>query len=922
MGPQPLSALAVLPPLGRERELAAVAAALAAPGPRAVVLAGPAGIGKSTVWRAALAAAADAGWRVLSVRPRQVEAAMSFAGLQDLFGECVDEITGALPAPQRVALDAALLRAAPGDEPVEARAVAAAVLTMMRTLGERRRVLVAVDDAQWLDHASAEALAYATRRLIGEAVRLLVTWRTEAGPLELGLDADELLRLDLEPLTQAALQDIVRVQLGHRVGMSAARALHRLSGGNPFYALELARSRPDGDFAFDRPLALQDVRALLGRRFAELPLRAVRSLAAISAMNEPTVARLRTIIADESDLDAAFALGIVTEPEPGLVEFTHPLLAAAAYAAISPPQRRAIHTELARSATSVEERARHLALSIMAPDAAAAAEVEAGAVAAAARGAVADAARLFELAARLTPPADRQAVVSRRLAAAHWHSAAGDQDRAVAIWTVLARMCEPGEIRAEALIQLAHSSVVDYRHSLDMGRKAVAESTTVRSRIRRTALHAMLVGLSDTQAALAMGRAAAAEARTAGDDVALCAVLPGLGLQLALSTPELDGLPLLREAVALQRRLNVEVSAYQSAAGGLGTVLVQRNELREARAVLRVRLEECLARGDEGAGCGVAMHLCEAYLRGGDLDCAEDLIDWVLKVTDTGQPSQDMCLDLAFAALVATHRGDVDRARDFVRRIRDMLEAVGEPHSELAYRAAAGILEFHLGNPAAAIEHLEPTVDIWRRVGYVEPGAYFFLPDRLEALIAVGRHADAARDIDEWEAIGRRYDRPYPLATGARARGLLLTAQGRLADAENAFRQALDQHQRLDWPHQHGRTLLAHGATLRRTGRRRDARAQLDGALEVFERIGEPLWAARARTELARLGGRRPSGHTLTDAEQRVVELVAAGRTNREVAAELVVTVRTVEAVLTRAYAKLGLRSRTELAAKWPTTAS
>jgi DNA-binding CsgD family transcriptional regulator len=146
---------------------------------------------------------------------------------------------------------------------------------------------------------------------------------------------------------------------------------------------------------------------------------------------------------------------------------------------------------------------------------------------------------------------------------------------------------------------------------------------------------------------------------------------------------------------------------------------------------------------------------------------------------------------------------------------------------------------------------------------------------------------------------------------------MLLAAQGRLIEAETAFADALAQHQRLDWPHQHARTLLAHGKTLRRTGRRRDARRRLQAALDIFNRIDEPLWANQAREEIARLGGRTPSGQQLTDGERRVVELVAAGHSNREVATELTITVKTVEAVLTRAYAKLNVRSRAELAANW-----
>lgn len=160
------------------------------------------------------------------------------------------------------------------------------------------------------------------------------------------------------------------------------------------------------------------MRRLLGRRFAELHTATVRALATVAAMTAPDAARIRAVLGDDAVLDAAFALDILTEPDPGRVQFTHPLLAAAAYAAVSPRQRRALHARLAESAPTMEERARHRAVATTAPDAAVAAILDVGAAAAAARAAPADAARLSEIAARLTPTGERDAVPARRLAVA------------------------------------------------------------------------------------------------------------------------------------------------------------------------------------------------------------------------------------------------------------------------------------------------------------------------------------------------------------------------------------------------------------------------------------------------------------------------------------------------------------------------
>jgi DNA-binding CsgD family transcriptional regulator len=175
---------------------------------------------------------------------------------------------------------------------------------------------------------------------------------------------------------------------------------------------------------------------------------------------------------------------------------------------------------------------------------------------------------------------------------------------------------------------------------------------------------------------------------------------------------------------------------------------------------------------------------------------------------------------------------------------------------------------------------------------------------------------DAARPlVDQLEERGRSLDSPWSLATGARCRGLLLAAEGNLEDALEAFRRALVEHERMPGPFERGRTLLAFGATERRLRRQRAARTSLEDALETFEQVGTPLWAAKARAVLARIGGRGPRADgLLSETERRIAELVAQGLSNKDVAATLFVTVRTVEANLTRIYANLGIRRRTELA--------
>jgi DNA-binding CsgD family transcriptional regulator len=213
---------------------------------------------------------------------------------------------------------------------------------------------------------------------------------------------------------------------------------------------------------------------------------------------------------------------------------------------------------------------------------------------------------------------------------------------------------------------------------------------------------------------------------------------------------------------------------------------------------------------------------------------------------------------------------------------------------------------------------LRPAWETFDELGCREPGLRPELGDTLEALIAVGELDEAARRLEPWEQRARELDRAWVRATLARCRGLLLAARGDLPAAVRSFGEALAEHARVLHPFEHGRTLLALGATQRRAKKRAAARATLEQALAVFEGLGARLWADKARDELARIGGRAPSGDELTEAERRIAALVAEGRSNREVAAALFLTEHTVETALTRIYRKLGVRSRTELAARLP----
>ena len=265
------------------------------------------------------------------------------------------------------------------------------------------------------------------------------------------------------------------------------------------------------------------------------------------------------------------------------------------------------------------------------------------------------------------------------------------------------------------------------------------------------------------------------------------------------------------------------------------------------------------------------------------------------------------------AAIIAAHRGRIEDARATASGAVARAEAEGIGIGQSEHGWVLGFIELSLGDPAAALTHLRRSYEL-RNTFMCEPGMRVELGDLLEALIATGELDEADAILETWEERAEALDRAWALAILARCRALLLAARGDLEGAFASFEHALAEHARSTDPFHHARTLLALGRTRRRAKKRSAARSTLEDALARFERVGAPLWAEQTRAELARIGGRTPTGDELTEAESRIAALVAEGRTNREVAAALFLTVHSVETALTRVYRKLDVRSRAELA--------
>jgi DNA-binding CsgD family transcriptional regulator len=337
--------------------------------------------------------------------------------------------------------------------------------------------------------------------------------------------------------------------------------------------------------------------------------------------------------------------------------------------------------------------------------------------------------------------------------------------------------------------------------------------------------------------------------------------------------------------------------------------LVWAGDVAGARAVLR-RLRHWYGSREEPNSAEVAWYHALLEWRAGDWDAAAAAADEAVNITQQfGRES--FTITSWPSAVIAAHRGEIDRARELAA---SGLSAPGAPGvSEGGYEWVLGFVALSLDDVGTALEHLSRADRVLGRLGIREPALLWHVPDLLDALLAAGEAGAVKQALAPWEERARALDRAWALAIVARTRALLTATAGDLDAAFDAFDHALAEHRRSEDPFQHARTLLALGATQRRVKRRRAARETLEQAAALFGCLPAPLWADKARAELARIGGRAPSRDELTESERRIAALVAEGHSNREVAAALFLTEHSVETALTRIYRKLGVRSRTAL---------
>lgn len=891
----------------------------ASEGTHALVLEGEAGIGKTTLWFEVVASARERGYRVLTAQAAVAESVLSYAALADLLRGLAEEWLD-LPDVQKLALDRVLLRADTDSDAVDWRVLAAAFLALLERLTEQTPLLIALDDLQWLDASSIHVLAFAARRFPSK-VSLVATVREErstADPVAwLKLSRpDAIRRTTIQPMSLSGLHELISRRLDRRIPRPTMVRIHEISGGKPFFALELGRAS-DADSTLDDASLPHSVVDLVRSRIEGLRPQVRHILLAAACAGTATI----QLVAEANGSDEKHALALVEDAESrgilaidgNRLRFTHPILGRGVYNDATPAQRRAMHRRLAELVDEPELQARHLALGATSADDRTLQSLDAAAEMARTRGAPVAAAELLDLAIGLggdTP--------ERRIRSAQSHFGAGDPARAGQLLEEVVDRLSPGTVRGEtlyllALVRLYGDSYPDAARLLEQA--LVDADGSLRLRVQLlVALSYALMNCGESDRANETAELAVAEATRSQQPSLLS---QAVGMQATLRFLRGNGL----DEVSMRRALDLEDDSVPVLLAFRPDVqstllLAWTGALDEAASRLRAIRQHCIERGEEGELIFVAFHTVLIEVWRGNVGeaalVAEDIFE---RATQMGGDFP-LFIALTTRAMVAAYAGRESQVRtDVADALEASLRCGSQRLAEWAV-TTLGFLEVSLGNYQAALATLGPLrARIAGAPEQTEIIAAAFVPDAVEAMVALGLLDGAEELVAAMESNGRRVDRAWTLAVGARCRGMLCAARGDVDGALAAVQCAMNHHARIAMPFEAARTRLLLGEIQRRL-RVKDASGEnLREAMRTFEALNAPLWAERARASLARADVLRPqTDDGLSPSERRVAELVATGMTNRAIANALFISPKTVEANLARIYRKLNIPSRAALA--------
>ncbi len=907
--------------VGRDEELQALGAFVVRPAaglPAALILEGEAGIGKTALWLAAVDHARSGESTVLVSIPAQREARLAFAALADLVDGVWADIADELAEPQRAALEQALLLREGTRSLPDERAVAFGFLGFVRALARTGPVTIAIDDVQWLDPSSAATLKFTLRRLRAEPVRVLLARRlgenTDPDPFELerapNVPTDV---LAIGALTLGALHRLLRVRLGHALTRPALSRIHAASRGNPLHAIELARALEAPEHRGEGSL-----QGLLAGRVASLPEETRTALLYAALATSPTLTTLTRagIGSARNALEQAVVSDLVSV-RGDLISLAHPLVASAAAETAGDEARRSAHRALAEAAGSAEDRARHLGNGALGPSEEIAAALEEAAQSTRRRGARAVSAELFAEAASLTPEQDPRSQGRRLVEAGRAFFEAGDADRAAAVLTRVTVLLEEGTERVEADWRLG--TILDetgrWQEATQRWQAALvlAGSEPLRPEILGSlAITTVYTGSITQAAAFAEDAIAAAEQSGRVDQISFA--LAARAFIGVLAGERADWKPLLDRALALAPE-DVEGLGEWSPKAIAAECARHTGDIQAAHGYYTALFEQAVAVGDAGLEQWGAFGLGSTIVLLGDYQRASELADTVRELAE--QTGVMKIPALILRALVDAHLGNLASADALAADAIEAAEAEAERmHLYNALAAAGFSAASGNDNPRAASLYARAR-ETARPAGIAHATALRTFLQEAEAAAAAGLVAQADEALAAFEQATRGISPDWATVPHARAVASISAARGDLVSAAQSLEQCLPTEAE-PLPLEAARAHLLLGSLRRRSRSHLAARVSLVEAQERFASLGALAWAAIAGEELSRIPGRTPRVHDeLTDAERRIAELVASGRSNKEAATALHVSVKTVEVTLTRVYRKLGVRSRSQLAARF-----
>ncbi len=882
--------------VGRERETALLSDFLVDGTAGGLVLTGEAGRGKTALWEHAADLAAGRGALVLRATPGEGEERHSFAVLQDLFRDVELDVL-ALREPVRHALMVALLRDH-AESPVDAQAVNVGVLEVLDGLAGDREVVVFVDDVQWADAASLESLTYAARRLSESSVRYLLARRAgfDRTALEATLVRRALVDVEPEPLTAEDTARLLRQELGLTLNPRVLRVVREQTGGNPLFVLEVGRALRDRGVAErGEPLDLpSEIASVLGLRVRDLPPDQRTLLLAVALDPHLTEADL-VELAGLDAVETAVAERVISMTEGGRVRAWHPMLAAAAREAATPGRRRELHGRLADVVASPERRLRHRALVSTEGDDLLAGDLSAAAATAGDRGAAETALELAELALARTPTGS-PARIGRVLDLASRLASAGEAQRLTDMLGPEVEQIPHGPERGRALLMLLDGmwGSVDYAERLvervldecgddrDVRSRALEVKSVIAAGIRVSGVAAARAWADE---AMALSDHDHSEWRNLSDAANWCLVHSGRP-------------PRPPEGPAYWKRL------------------IWRGEMAEAERLVREAVSAAEAGGRYQEATILTVSLSDVLVRSGRIDEARAFAAAQEDLDLTARETPDVEL---LRAEIEVRYGDAAAAREWAGLALDGADELGHVWIRLEADRALAMADLQSGEPEAAAGRLREVLDHAVSSGVREPGMFPVAPELIEALVLLG-HTEEARAVLDWlDEVSVEQAHPWGLAMGARGRVLVGLADGTLAPAEAAstIDAVAADLVALGLAHDAARAHLVVGSALRRQRQWGYARDHLARAVELFESLGAAGWVQTTRGELDRVGGRRPTADgALSAAELETARLASEGMPNKAIARQLQVSVSTVEAHLTKAYAKLGVRSRAQLAVR------